>query len=196
MIRLFLLAILLAGFNQVYAQRIRSREGDPGILKAVTRMNVVFSYDGLTLTNRHTPEADFVEENVSRLNEKKAGKGLEWKYAWLQDREQKLEPQFITAFDQATGIQLGHYPRATYTLIFHTTHMETGHNIRISRKSAYIDGEASVVETDHPEHVICKIRFTDCKGKGFDGYDFAANLRLMESYATAGEAVGRFVGMR
>ena len=80
-----------------------------------------------------------------------------------------------------------------YTLIFRVTHMESGYNAGIKRKSSSIDAEVQVVETANPSRPVLKFRLTNCKGKSFGGYDFAANLRLMESFATAGDAVGKIL---
>lgn len=188
-----LFCLLWMATGQADAQRLRERTGNVAVLQDVRSMNVQYVYEGMTVGSKYMPEEEYLQENRDRLNDKRPGKGRDWAIAWRNDRSQKFEPQFESAFEQTSGIHLGHLPDARYTLVFRTTHMETGYNIRIKRKSAFIDGELSIVETDHPDHIIAGVRITDCKGRSFDGYDFAANLRLMESYAKAGEAAGRFV---
>ena len=193
MSRLKIVATLLLSllvFN-AGAQRIRNQEGSIDALRGVTVMNVQYTYDGMTIGKGDVPEREYMDENIDRLNAKRPGKGAAWASDWRRDRTDKFEPQFRTAFQDASGIRLDEHDPSRYTLIFKTTHMEAGYNVTIKRKSSYIDAEVSVVETDHPEHVIYKFRVTNCKGRSFDGYDFAANLRLMASYAVAGEAVGR-----
>ena len=192
-IKIFLCIVFLSCTYVVTAQRVQSREGDVAMLKEVRRMNVQFVYEGMTISAKRVAEDEYVRDNVDRLNEKRRGKGDHWEEAWRNDRSQKFEPEFEAAFEQVSGIHLGNIPGAQYTLVFKTTHMETGYNIRIKRKSSFIDGEAWIVATADPEHILARITVKECKGRAYDGYDFAANLRLMESYATAGEMVGRFV---
>ena len=83
---------------------------------------------------------------------------------------------------------------AKYTLIFHTTHTETGYNIGISKRPAYIDGEAWLVETADKSKIVAKITVDNVPGSQFTGYDYDTGTRLAECYAKAGKDLGKMVG--
>jgi hypothetical protein len=110
----------------------------------------------------------------------------------VADRREKFEPEFKEQFDKQSGAEVGHFPDEKYTLIFKTTHTETGYNIGISRRPAYIDGELWVVETANPDRIIARLSVDDCPGRTFGGFDYATGDRLKESYAVAGKGVGKF----
>jgi hypothetical protein len=90
-------------------------------------------------------------------------------------------------------MKLGNIPDAKYTLIFHTTHTETGYNIGISRRNAYIDGEIRIVETANPSNTVARITVDNAPGTMPFGMDFDTGSRLAEAYAKAGKEVGKLL---
>lgn len=61
------------------------------------------------------------------------------------------------------------------------------------RKNAVIDGEVWIVETANPSNIVAKITVDKALGRTFGGYDFDTGGRIMEAYADAGKALGKFV---
>lgn len=196
-IKLFsLLLMLIAGTYHASAQKFALKEGDLSALKGMEKINIRFVYDDMTVTTKNIPEDQFIEEKTEEYNKKEAGKGTTWSKAWISDRKARFEPRFIESFEDATGISAGEFPDAPYTLIFHTTHSETGYNIGISRRNAYIDGTATIVATKNPSQTIAKISVDNAPGRIFGGFDFDTGTRLQECYAVAGKKLGVFLKKR
>lgn len=186
--------ILTAVFSfQALAQKFVLKEGDLSALRGIEKLNVKFEYNDMSVTTKNLDEASFIAEKTEEYNKKEAGKGTTWAKAWVSDRKARFEPRFLESFQAATGIQAGSYPEAAYTLIFHTTHTETGYNIGISRRNAYIDGTATIVSTKNPAQVLAVIQMDNAPGRIFGGFDFDTGTRLQECYAVAGKKLGVFI---
>ncbi len=191
--KLTLVALALVMAGSAMAQKVRLQEGDLSPLKGTTKFNVQYKYDAMTVTTKNRAEDEFIQDKQSEYNKKEAGKGDTWAASWKADRQARFEPQFKEQFDKQSGAEVGNFPDAKYTIIFKTTHTETGFNIGITRRNAYIDGELWIVETASPDHVIAKLSVDDCAGRQFGGYDFDTGERLKEAYAVAGKGVGKFM---
>lgn len=179
--------------NTAIAQRIKLKEGNLAAVKGTTEFNVRYDYSNMTVTTKNKPEAEFIENKKKDYNEKEAGKGDKWAESWVADREKRYAVQFKEEFEKQSNMKIGEMPDAKYTLVFHTTHTETGFNIGITRRNAYIDGELMIVETANPDKVIAKITIDDAAGQTFGGYDFDTGVRLQEAYAKAGKELGKFL---
>ncbi|MBS1775375.1 MAG: hypothetical protein JSS64_03740 [Bacteroidetes bacterium] len=140
------LAALLAS-SSAMAQRIKMKEGNLDMLKGVKKMNIKYDYSNMTCTTKDIPEAEFIANKKEEYNKKETGKGDHWAEGWVADRENRYAPKFREMFEKQSDITLDPSGNEKYTLIFHTTHTETGYNIGISRRNAYIDAEALVVES-------------------------------------------------
>jgi hypothetical protein len=182
------LAMLAFAFG-VKAQKIKLIEGDLSALKGQTTLNTQFIYDNL-MVGKHQTEADYVHDKTSELNGKNPGKGDTWAKEWVTDRHDKYEPRFNDLFFRESG--LNYDAKAKYTLIVKTSWLEPGYNVGISSHPADINGEAWLVETGNPGHVLAKLSFTKAPGRMF-GADFDTGIRITECYATAGKGLGRFV---
>lgn len=179
--------------NSADAAKVKLKSGSLDALKGTTEMNVQYDYSNMTVTTKNKPEAEFIEDKKADYNKKEAGKGDTWAKSWVADRDKRYKVQFKEEFDKQSGVTLKENSDAKYTLIFHTTHTETGFNIGVTRRNAYIDGEATIVETANPSNVIAVITVSDAQGGTFGGYDFDSGTRLQESYAVAGKYIGKFL---
>jgi hypothetical protein len=190
------MAALTLAAAPAIAQKVKLKEGKLDALKGTTEFNVRYDYSGMTVTTKNKPEAEFIETKKKEYNDKEPGKGDTWATSWVADRDKRYAVQFKEEFEKQSDLKIAENPNAKYTLVFRTTHTETGYNIGISRRDAYIDGEALIVETANPDNVIAKIAVDDCPGRTFGGYDFDTGVRLQEAYAMAGKAVGKFIGKK
>lgn len=188
-----LTAIACLAMNSADAEKIKLKSGSLDALNGVTEMNVQYDYSDMTVTTKNKAEAEFIENKKADLNEKEAGKGDKWAESWVADRDKRYKVQFKEEFDKQSGITLKDGSDAKYTIIFHTTHSETGFNIGVTRRNAYIDGEAKIVETANPNNVVAVISVDDAQGGTFGGYDFDTGSRLQECYAVAGKYIGKFI---
>jgi hypothetical protein len=177
------LAILFLMFSLVtvtaQAKRAKLVEGSIDALKDVKKMNLQFDYSRMTVTDEKTPDSIFIVNHTNELNEKEARSGNKWAKAWVSDRTRRYEPSFKSSFNREPIIRVGDFPEEKYTLIFVPTNIEPGYNVGISRKSARLSGEALIVETANPEHVICKLSVTDAPGNaGFADMDSGARIKM------------------
>lgn len=190
---LLTIATLSLAASVATAQKIKLKDGKLDALKGTTEFNVKYDYSNMTVTTKNKPEAEFITTKREDLNKKEPGTGDKWAESWVADREKRFAVQFKEEFEKQSDMKIGDNLEAKYTLVFHTTHTETGYNIGISRRNAYIDGELLVVETTNPDNVIARISIDNAPGQTVGGYDFDTGVRLQESYAKAGKELGKFL---
>jgi hypothetical protein len=183
-----LLSISLGGF----AQKIKLTEGSLSPLKGQTSVNTEFVYDNMLVTTKNIPEADYIAQKTADYNKKEEGKGDKWAVSWKEDRKARFEPQFRELFSKHSGMTTTD-ENAKYTLIFKTTSTETGYNIGISKRPAYIDGELWLVETAAKDKPLAKVTILNVVGTQFGGFDYETGARLQECYAKAGKALAGFI---
>jgi len=172
------------------AQKIKLADGDLAPLKDQHQLNVEFTYDHLSVGK--DDEDDYIRRKTTEYNNKEAGKGDTWAKAWKDDRPNRFEPKFDSLFNENGDLKAGHFPDAKYTMIFHTTFIEPGYNVGISRKNSYIDAEATIVETANRDKVVAKITVDNAPGR-LMGFDFDTGVRITESYAVAGKKLAKFI---
>jgi hypothetical protein len=187
-------ALLTVGLSA--SSRVKVRSGDLSALKGVTEFNVRYDYSNMTVTTKNKHEQDFIQDKKEDLNKKEAGKGDKWAADWVTDRQNRFEPQFKEEFEKQSELKLVQNPSAKYTMIVHTMHTETGFNIGIQRRNAYIDGEVTIVETANPSNVVAVISADNMPGRDVFGYDFDTGERLKESYAKMGKEVGKLIAKK
>jgi len=183
------MGISLAG----YSQKLKVVQGDLSALKGQTSIKTEFTYDNMTVTTKNVPEAEFISTKKAEYEKKEAGRGEKFATAWVEDRPNRFEPQFRELFAKHSEMNASD-DNAKYTIIFHTTHTETGYNIGISKRPAFIDGEAFVVETADKSKIVAKLTIENVPGSQFGGYDYDTGTRLAECYAKAGKDIGKMIG--
>jgi hypothetical protein len=187
----FICSLLLTATG--FSQKVNLIEGDLSPLRTEKSIDFIFKYDSMTVGKgrKATPEAEYVSKKTAEYNKKTPGKGDDWAKSWKDDREIKYQPAFTKAFEQYSSLQMT--AKAKYTLIFRTTMTEPGFNIMVHQEPAQIDGQAWVIETANPTHVIAKLEVIRANGRGYWGSDFDTGERLTEAYETAGRALGYFI---
>lgn len=186
---ILILAIALTGLNS-FAQRIKVLEGKVPDFSNEKSVNTEFTYDNISV-GKFDKEEEYIKTKTDEYNKKEAGRGDNWAKGWVADRKNRFEPKFdelLTKYSDLTADA-----NAKYTIIFHTSFIEPGFNIGITRKNAYINGEATIVETANKSKVIAKISVDKAPGNSFWGNDYDTGERLSETYATAGKALGKFL---
>jgi hypothetical protein len=136
-------------------------------------------------------EADYIEKKVTEMNEDEAGTGDSWKEAWFDDREGRYEPKFEELLGEyAPFIKSGKDVEAEITLLVHTTFIEPGFNVGVSRKPALIDLELTFLRGEEQVLVMSLLK---SPGNGAMGFDFDAEYRISEAYAKAGKTLGKYL---
>ena len=185
------LMVVLA--NSAMAQKVQLKEGDVAPLFDQKSISIKFTYDNMVIGKSKTKtEESYVSEKKKELNEKEAGRGDKWSQAWVDDRENRFEPQFIELFSKHSGIAVNK-ENNTYTLIFKTTRTEPGWNVGVMRVAAFIDAEVWIVESANQDKIIAKITVKNSPGRDAMGFDFDTGYRIQEAYAKAGKEVAQFI---
>jgi len=135
---------------------------------------------------------------VAEYNQKRAGRGDEWRQGWISDRFESYQPRFMELLNQTvsskkSGLQFDQLPGAKYTLILKTTYTEIGWKFSdVIKHSFSINAQAIFVEPQNRTNVLAIITVTRASGNG-DGTDFATRMGLAEAYAKAGKELGKFI---
>jgi hypothetical protein len=176
--------------STLLAQRIKLIEGNLDAVKTEKTINTEFTYDNMRV-GKYDKEEEYIKAKTAEYNKKEAGKGDTWAKRWVDDRQERFEPQFNELFEKTSEMSIT--PKAKYTLIYKTNFTEPGFNIAVMRKNAQISGEAWIVETANKGNVIAKISIEKAPGRTFGGYDFDTGERISEAYAMSGKALARFI---
>ncbi|WP_336515383.1 hypothetical protein [Pollutibacter soli] len=184
---------LLFAAASTQAQKLKLVEGDLSVLENETALNIQFSYDNMSV-GKFDKESEYIAKKTEEYNKKEPGRGDNWAKNWVLDRKDKFEPKFNELFEREFEKTITYNSKtpAKYTLIFRTIFTEPGFNVGVMRKNAQIDAEVLVVETANPAKVIAKIKVDNALGRTFGGYDFDTGGRIMECYADAGKALGKY----
>ncbi len=190
-LKLPLLILALCISTGSFAQRIKVIEGDvPADFKDQRSVNTEFTYENISV-GKYEKEEDYLKAKTEEYNKKEAGRGDNWAKSWVADRKNRFEPKFDELFTKYSDITLN--KNSKYTVIFHTTFMEPGYNIVVSRKNASINGEILIVETANKGKVLAKLSVDKAPGNSYWGNDYDTGERLSECYATAGKSFGKYV---
>ncbi|MDP4213755.1 MAG: hypothetical protein Q8918_08775 [Bacteroidota bacterium] len=187
---LLLMALILTTATAINAQKVKLIDGDLSPLKSEKSIVLAFSYDPMKV-GKFDRDGDYVSSRKQDLNSKEPGRGDTWANSWVADRAARYEPKFTELFEKYSVLAPAQH--AKYTLIFKTTFTEPGWNVGVMKKSALIDAEAWIVESDNKDHVVAKISVMKSPGRTFWGSDYDTGVRIEEAYAAAGKAVGRFL---
>jgi len=188
----FILVLTVTGLE---AQRINIESGDFDFLTGQTELKVSYDYSNVSV-GKYNNEEDYIADRVAELNEDEAGSGDAWREAWLNDRTERFEPRFEELFNdniEAKEIRCSQdAPDASYEMAVHTTFVEPGYNVGISRRSASINVEITFTEIATGNEMAV-LSVTNCQGIGAMGFDFDTGYRIQEAYAMLGRSVARYL---
>jgi hypothetical protein len=170
------LILAVAFCSTVSAQEVKILKGDIKPLRGQAIIKTEFVYDSMIVGNSNVAEKDFIAYRKTRLNETGANGDL-WEKYWVDNRAERYEPEFRALFAKYSGISTLGDEKTPYTLIFKTKHTEPGFYDGGTLPPS-IDGEAWIVETAAPTHVIAKISVMRSPG-------------LQAGYARAGRSLGK-----
>jgi len=184
---LFLTAGALFVSSQVEAQDLV--KGNLSFLKGATGVNVVFTYDDLTV-GKEGKEENYLKRKKEEKNSKEPGSGDTWVENWNADKEKSYKPRFIKLLSKYTEWPLSEETKEKYTMVVHTKFIEPGYNVGISSGAAVINLEIAIYDASNMNKALAKITLEDVKG-GKGQFDTAS--RVGEAYAKAGKELGKFI---
>ena len=193
LVQLFAIALLVLLGNSSYAQSMRLASGNLDMLKGQKTINLVYAYDNVRVGKG--TEQDYIDKKVTDYNKDKPGRGDEWLKNWKGDRAARYQPKFEELINkqlEKSGVQVGNFPNAPYTLVLRTVFIEPGFNVGVMRMPAYTNLEAAFVKTGTTAD-LAVVTMMKSPGRDAMGYDFDAGERISESYAKAGKSLANFL---
>ena len=192
---LFAVMLALISGSSLNAQRISLEKGDFDFLTGQEQLLVKYDYSDLSVGN-YDKEEEYIADKVEEYNNDEAGKGDEWKEAWLSDRPNRFEPKFEELFNLTIAEKdlecSSMAESAAYEVVVHTTFVEPGFNVGIARKNASINVEMIFREISSGNEMAV-LTITNCPGRGAMGFDFDTGYRIEEAYAMLGRSVARYL---
>ena len=137
---------------------------------------------------------DYVDKIVAEKNEDEAGTGDLWEEKWFNDRPLRYEPKFEELLgDYAPFINSGKDVEAEITLLVHTTFIEPGYNVGVSRRPAMINLELIFLKGDEELLVMTMMK---SPGNAPMGHDYDTGYRISEAYAKAAKTLGKHLSSK
>lgn len=174
------------------AQKLKVESGSLTNLKDIKTYQVIFDYSDVQIPKYDNEEA-FLEDKMSKREEKEAGDGERFKKSWFDDRPNRYHPKFIESFNKRfdDGELKVQEEDAEYTMKIHTTKLYPGYNVGIVRHNAEIDATITVYETANESNILFSGSYKDVQGNGAMGYDFDSGYRIAECYAKAAKTFAK-----
>ncbi|MGY0391016.1 hypothetical protein ACW5R3_00480 [Bizionia sp. KMM 8389] len=191
---IFALTLLLVS-TTIFAQKTKITEGDWKDLKGISAYNLVFEYTDLQIP-KYDSEEEFLEDKMSKREEKEIGAGEEFKKNWFDDRESRYEPKFIESFNKRFSdgeVKVGKDIGAEYTMRIHTTMMYPGYNVGVMRQNSKLEVTLYVYKTETPNDILFSVDYTKVEGKGSMGYDYNSGYRISEGYAKLAKELAKTI---
>ncbi len=191
---LVLAAMLLSGLS-MNAQKMALKSGSFDFLKDQKTLLVKYDYSNLGV-GKFDKEDDYVSKKMADYNKDEAGKGEKWKEAWFNDRSGRYEPKFELLFNEnmvSRGLKCDQNASDTkYLMVVHTSFIEPGFNIGVTRKPAYINVEVTFKDIASGKEVAV-LTVQNCPGRDAMGFDYDTGYRIEEAYAKLGKSVAAFI---
>jgi len=186
-------AMAFLACNVIHAQRIVLKSGSLDFIKGQKEIKIQYDYSDLKVGKK--TESEYVNDKVESKNKKEPGTGDKFKESWIKDRSARYEPKFEELFNKYMGEKgitgSKDAANAKIIMIVHTTCIEPGYNIGISRQNAYTDFVVTFKDADSKELAV--ITIDNSPGGTFGGYDFDSGERVAESYAKCGKSLAGFL---
>lgn len=179
-----------------FAQKVNVKSGDVAVLAGQKTINVEYDYSSFGV-GKFATEKEYLDKKSEEYNAKEAGRGDNWKKAWVADRKDRFEPKFEELFNKGLedkGLSVvGGRPDSKYTLIVRTTFVEPGFNVGVMRKNAAVDFQFDIVESANKSSKVAELSVLKVPGSMAMGMDFDTGARLAESYAKAGKVLANYI---
>ena len=198
--KLFLMALALSYLSSMSlsAQKLVLKSGSFDFLKGQQSILVEYDYSNLSV-GKYDKEDDYVKQKTADYNKSEAGKGDKWKEAWFNDRASRYEPKFELLFNENMAAKNLKCDKAAsdakYAMFIHTTFIEPGFNVGITRKPAFINVEIKFTEVGSDKE-LAVVTVQNCPGRDAMGFDFDTGYRIEEAYAKLGKSMAGFIGKK
>lgn len=175
------------------AQKIALKSGSVNALKGEQTLLVQYDYSNLSV-GKFDKEEDYIAKKVQDYNEDEAGKGEKWEESWKADRAARFEPKFEQLFNENSD-NMKVDPKSSDTkfkILVHTTFIEPGFNVGVTRRPAFINTEIIFTELATGKE-IALVTVQNCPGRDAMGFDYDTGYRIEEAYAKLGKSLAGFL---
>ena len=90
--------VLLLWASVAMGQRIRVLSGDAGVIRGISRLNIVYDYSSMEVGQK--TEKEYVAEKRESYNKREEGRGDKWVTEWENDRKKRFEPRLEDEFNK------------------------------------------------------------------------------------------------
>lgn len=186
---------IVVSITGLFAQKVKTIDGTPEVIKGDKNINIIFTYDNLKVGKME--EAAYIEREVNERDEKEAGKGEIWAGKWQKDKEDRYPELFIKLFNRYGSDLFGSnvVPDATdakYTMKVNISWIEPGFNVGVMRKPAGVSMEIYIYETANPTEILHKLTIINSPGTS-TGNDYDAGERIKEAFAKAAKQYAKYI---
>lgn len=155
-----ILMIFLAA-TSLFAQKIKTAEGDLKKLIGEKELSVTFSYDNM-MVEGFDSEEDFIAAKVRIRENNNSGSGEQFNDSWFADRDSVFEPAFIKYINYKLPKKrkinvVENNENATYNLHIKTLWTYPGYNVGWTQP-AKIEVALYIYEIANPENIIWKAK--------------------------------------
>ncbi len=191
--RRFVLLVFLLPALVIYSQKVKIQEGNIKLLSEVDEYNVVFEYSNLEIPN-YNSEEEFLEDKMTKREEKLKGDGERFKKSWFADRQNLYEPYFIKYFNDyfimKRKIKVSkNNLSAKYTILVKTKMIYPGYNVVVAWEGAKLNAIISVYQTGSPNKVLFLTKTVNIQGKP----SYNAGVRIANTYGILGRAFAGYL---
>ena len=156
--QLFILLFLL-GFGTIHSQKFEVDKGSIDNIIGINQYKVVFEYPETLEVHKFGSEADFLEYQVNRREQKEAGSGEKFRELWFKNRTNRYEPTFVKEFN---GFMLEdrhvtvsrNYKEAEHTMVVKVLFIHPGKDIVLWHQKAELEVTIEIFRTDEPETLL------------------------------------------
>jgi hypothetical protein len=188
--KLFLLLGMAVIAGSISAQKISVKSGSLSGLKGVDMIKTVYDYSDLGVGDFKN-ENDYIAKKMAESEKDKPGSGEEWKKKWYSDRASHYEPKFEELIVKyLENLKAGKDIESDVVMKVHTTFIEPGYNIGISRRPAYINLSVTITKAGTEMAVV---EILKSPGADFVGADFDSAARIGEAYAKAAKSLSSLI---
>ncbi|MDH7462547.1 hypothetical protein QEG73_14720 [Chitinophagaceae bacterium 26-R-25] len=185
------LGILATCSVNAFSQKLSLEQGDLSFLKNEKSINLELTYEDMKV-GKYDNEKDYVTNKQAEMNKKNPGTGDTWAKEWENDKGDRYRAKFVELFQEhCPTLKITNDGKAKYTIIYHTTFLEPGYNIGISRKNAQHNAILTVVDAADKSKVLAKITVDKALGRTMSFSDYDTGARLAETYADAAKEIGK-----
>ncbi|MGI9552873.1 MAG: hypothetical protein ACR2MT_16835 [Aurantibacter sp.] len=152
-----ILGIFIVG--SIYGQKFEANQGSIDNIIGINQYKLVFEYPADLEVHKFESEKDFVEYQVNKRENKKAGSGETFRELWFQNRENRYEPTFVREFndfyleDRHVTVSRN-YKEADHTMVIKVLFINPGKDIVLWHQKAELEVTIEIYRTDDLETLL------------------------------------------